>query len=1005
MKSLQNLFLSGFVLMLCFTARAQSPYSGWQKHGSLFLITTPEGANLPAEALVKDFPLLVRLHRDFFDFKEAKPHGEDIRFSLSEGTPLPYEIEEWNPAAGLASIWVRIPIIRGNARQEIMMHWGRSEAASESRGAAVFGPTNGYLSVWHLGTDVQDVVGTLSTVNRGTTGTPGIIGEGRHFAGDQGLFGGDKIPDYPTGDSAHTTEGWFRAEKPNTTIIGWGNEGGGRGCKVQMQLRSPSHIHIDSDFSDVNGETRLPMGEWIHVAHTYARGEGRLYINGKPDASNRVRLAIKTPARLWIGGWYDRYDFVGDMDEVRVSQVARSADWIRLDVENQKPMQTLVGPLVQSGSDFSLSAKQSTIPEGSTLTIRAKAGGAQKIYWLLRRNGTEKVVAVDRLEYTLEAGRTVGDQTAELTVKAVYPTGTRSSSLPFTIKEALPEPVFELTAPARWDGRRSLTLKPRITNLAQMQAKGAGTLRYRWSVSGIATLTQAATDSLRLDRAQNSGRMTVTLALDNGGVETTHSVVIDVREPATDPAIVRTPAPDEKPEANRFYPCDASGEGVLFYNGSLKSESDSSASAEMVFLKLYDEKGLRKTVRSRVVKDGNYTLSVRLAAGLVRYRVQFGTVQAGQEKMLHEVENLVCGDVFLIDGQSNAVATAWGDAPFDYTSDWIRSFGFSESDPNQSRQRLWGNAVARSPGGRLQIGYWGMELARHIVETEKVPVCFLNGAVGGTRIDLHQRKTADPEDPTTIYGRLLWRVHAAGLTHGVRGIFWHQGENDQGADGPTGGYGWETYRDYFVEMAAGWKRDYPNVRHYYMFQIWPKSCGMGIDGSDNRLREVQRELPTLFSNLSLMSTLGIEPPGGCHYPPAGYVEFARLIAPLVERYNYGRLTTASITPPDLKRVRRVGPDELLLEFDQPTAWNPTLVSEFLVDGVRGRVASGSAQGNAIRLRLSGNGSATKLTYLDSANWSQARLLRGVNGIAALTFCEVPIEAGAGRSKAVPGPSE
>ena len=42
------------------------------------------------------------------------------------------------------------------------------------------------------------------------------------------------------------------------------------------------------------------------------------------------------PSRLWIGGWYHNYNFVGDIDEVRISKVARSADWIRLQYENQK---------------------------------------------------------------------------------------------------------------------------------------------------------------------------------------------------------------------------------------------------------------------------------------------------------------------------------------------------------------------------------------------------------------------------------------------------------------------------------------------------------------------------------------------------------------------------------------------------------------------------------------------------------------------------------------------
>ena len=77
---------------------------------------------------------------------------------------------------------------------------------------------------------------------------------------------------------------------------------------------------------------------------------------------------------------------------------------------------------------------------------------------------------------------------------------------------------------------------------------------------------------------------------------------------------------------------------------------------------------------------------------------------------------------------------------------------------------------------------------------------------------------------------------------------------------------------------------------------------MGVGGSDNRLREVQRSLPTAFSNLSVMSTLGIDPPGGCHFPAAGYAEFARLICPLLERDFYGKAPAAPITPPNLKRA-------------------------------------------------------------------------------------------------------
>ena len=65
-----------------------------------------------------------------------------------------------------------------------------------------------------------------------------------------------------------------------------------------------------------------------------------------------------------------------------------------------------------------------------------------------------------------------------------------------------------------------------------------------------------------------------------------------------------------------------------------------------------------------------------------------------------------------------------------------------------------------------------------LIETHKVPICIINGAQGGTRIDQHQRNEADPTDVSTIYGRLLWRLQQAKLTHGVRAVLWHQGEND-----------------------------------------------------------------------------------------------------------------------------------------------------------------------------------------------------------------------------------
>ena len=1000
MKSLLSLIAA----LACSTGSVLAQYQGWQHSGALTILTTQDGANLPTGAAVEGFPVLVRLQKDWFDFQQAKVDGADVRFADSAGKALVFQVEEWDAARGAASIWVRVPRIEGNARQAIRMHWGKADAANESNGKAVFNESNGYLSVWHLGDTVLDEVGTLESKDTGTSVTNGIIGRARHFPGKAGVFGGDKIPNYPTGANSHSSEVWFRTRSANSTLVGWGNEQG-QG-KVVMQLRSPPHIRMDCYFSggDVGG-SRLPLGDWTHVVHTYRQGESVIYVNGQPEGTNSSKgspLNIRTPVRLWLGGWYNNYNFVGELDEVRISSVARSAEWLRLQFENQKPLQTLVGPLVQPGNAFSVSAEKAVVEEGKSAEFTAQAGGAQKVFWLLKRDGREEVVAVDRFKFTFAAGRVTGDATATLRFKAVFPDGVKTKDIAITVKEAIPEPVFTLKAPATWDGRATIEVASQVANLAAMQARGAGELKFEWSAGPLAVIKEITPGMLRLLRAQNSGPFTVTATVSNGGKPTTQSVTIAVTEPKRDAWVTRVPAKDEQPEDGQFYARDDRGEGTLHYNGTLTEPADA------VFLKLFADDKLVKTETAKLGADKSFALAVKLKPGLIKYRVDFGTRAGGNETVLRRVGDLVCGDVFLIDGQSNALATDTGEKSPPETSEWIRSYGGPtgradgaawlrdrQKTTGLARPNLWCRPVWKrsAPEHLAELGWWGMELAKRLVASNQIPVCIIQAAIGGSRIDEHQASPADHGDLSTMYGRMLWRVQQARLTHGIRGILWHQGENDQGADGPTGGFGWESYHRLFIEMAGAWKQDFPNVQHYYVFQIWPNSCAMGgRDGAGDRLREKQRTLPQLFSNLSILSTLGVRPPGGCHFPLAGWGEFARMAQPLLERDVYGKAASAPLTAPNLRRVTytNVAKDALALEFDQPVVWTDTLAGQFYLDGAKDKVASGSVAGNVLTLKLKAPSAAKQITYLKEVAWSQDTLLFGANGLAALTFCEVPV---------------
>jgi lysophospholipase L1-like esterase len=989
--------LATFALFLAaLTALAQ--YPDWRHSGTLYVLTTPEGADLPEDVQLEDFPLLVRLDQDWFDFGQAQPSGQDIRFA-SGGEPLAYEIEEWDATAGRASIWLRIPQITGNSSQAVQMFWGKPDAANESDGKAVFNAANGYVSVWHLDGNPVDAAGALSAADTGTSSAPGIIGKARHFPGGKGLNCGEDLTVLPQGSAPNSSEVWVRAIQPNGRVIAWGNEK--RQGKVTMYFSSPPHVRMDCYFSDANarGSSRLPMGEWVHLAHTYSKGEARVYVNGRLDGENKGQgapLNIESPGRLYIGGWYNRYGFVGDLDEVRLSKVKRSAEWIRLQYENQKALNTAVGPLVRDGDSFAVSHQDISIAEGAATTVTATAGGARKLYWTIKEGERETLVAVDRFSYHFEAGRVRGDQSRVLQLKAVFADTVKTIDISVKIREAIPEPVFALKAPGTWDGRQTIEVLPQISNLAQMQAAGADRLSVEWQVSGLATIHRAEPDKLILEGAQNSGAATITATISNGGESVSASTTIEVREPNYDPWVVRSPQADEKPQDKQFYARDDRNQGTAHCNGKLSEPADT------LLLKLYADGQLIDTLTQQPGPDLRYAFAVKLKPGLIRYKIELIAKTGDSETRIHQASDLLCGDAYIIEGQSNALATDTRDQSPDEPHEWVRSYALQ--DPRVPDDNLWCNPVWKFAGGQAHaeskrshkavLGWWGMDLAKRLVHQHRMPICIFNGAVGGTRIDQHQRDEANPSNLDTIYGRLLWRLQQAKLTHGIRAVIWHQGESDQGAAGPDGGYGWETYQRYFVTMSGAWKRDYPNIRHYYVFQIWPNACAMG-QGNGDMLRERQRGLADLYSNLELLSTYGITPPGGCHYPLEGWSKFVDMLMPLINRDLYARDPVRSITPPNLLRAAYTSDarDAITLQFDQAIVWDDELVRQFHLDDAAEQVASGTVDGSRLTLRLAAPSAATRISYLkEMSNWAQAPLLTGANGMAALTFCQVPIAA-------------
>jgi hypothetical protein len=320
---------------------------------------------------VKDFPVAVLLTGTNFDFAQAKPLGEDVRFSTMDGTLLPYSIEQWDPAAKKAALWVRMDVKA--AGQTFLMHFGNPDAQSAARSKAVFSTAAGFLGVYHLNQDGNVMPdGYPDHSENGANGTgiklaagslmEGRIGAGTHLKNPGGggaevqwiKVDGPKVMDDFNGNAKH----------PISATI-WALADSFGGYYETIFSKGDTSWSLQRDYQGrIEACTRVPgyhacaitakptTKVWVHYMVVQKPGNLTLYVNGKRAAGaggtsqyGPHAFGIGNQTQYNIGpGWKRGWD--GILDEARVMTGERSPDWAKLDFENQKPGSTLltVGP-------------------------------------------------------------------------------------------------------------------------------------------------------------------------------------------------------------------------------------------------------------------------------------------------------------------------------------------------------------------------------------------------------------------------------------------------------------------------------------------------------------------------------------------------------------------------------------------------------------------------------------------------------------------------------------
>lgn len=362
-------------------------------------------------------------------------------------------------------------------------------------------------------------------------------------------------------------------------------------------------------------------------------------------------------------------------------------------------------------------------------------------------------------------------------------------------------------------------------------------------------------------------------------------------------------------------------------------------------------------------KDGAapFVLSTTIPAELKNRAFSVSLRKGAREQAVTNVTGVVAGDVFLINGQSNAEARSFRGSANTNQSPFLRTFGNHVHNRSVSADLAWHPAEGDREAGPGAIGQWGMRLGRLLVESEHIPVAFLNGALGGQAIQHFTRDANNPTNLDTNYGRLLFRSRQAGVTNAVRAMLWYQGESDNGNA--------DVHETGFLALVEGWKKDYAPISRIYVMQL---RVGCGVDKMNVELRNRQRLWPRKFADMSVLSPYGINPHDGCHYSYEGYAEIGNRFFALLSRDLYGRKADKGIDAPDVESAFFSKPDqsEITLVTRDPAdvlRFDAGAQADFALEGEAVPITGGKASGNRIVLSLaSGAPRATAVTYTGHA---------------------------------------
>jgi len=335
---------------------------------------------------------------------------DDLRFVVNS-TVLDYEIE--NYTAANVHVWVKIPTL-STGKTTIYMYYGNSAASAGEDPAAVW--DSSYKGVWHLaegGTSAR-IDSTSNSNNLTPNGGVRHITSGKADGAD--MF--DGVNDYSesvnniniSGNTARTVTFWLRInDTTRCGLVGWGQDGNSMHYEIGVR-NDHWFLWGWGGGNDWDTTVHPTTGVWVYHAIVYDGTTVRWYVNGTQLGTGFTHAYNTVDTDLYVAIEDDigSIEYMnGTLDEIRISNTARSLGWINQTRQLVEKQSSFVA--FSSAEAYEVESKASNV--GSTnvsgyleMRVQRYSGGS----WV----NFEAAFVNDRLPPQTRRNITVGDALA-----------------------------------------------------------------------------------------------------------------------------------------------------------------------------------------------------------------------------------------------------------------------------------------------------------------------------------------------------------------------------------------------------------------------------------------------------------------------------------------------------------------------------------------------------------------------------------------------------------------